>query len=55
MSKLKKLRAQGFDLATVNRRARTWRPRCGQCEVLVVNGVACHEHGCPNRPRTGAS
>jgi hypothetical protein len=34
------------------------RPRrgCDQCEVVSVNGVACHEHGCPNRhldPTTG--
>lgn len=21
---------------------------CSQCEALVINGVACHEHGCPN-------
>lgn len=22
--------------------------RCNQCEALVINGVFCHEHGCPN-------
>jgi hypothetical protein len=22
--------------------------RCTQCEALVINGVACHERGCPN-------
>lgn len=21
---------------------------CGQCEPLMINGVFCHEHGCPN-------
>jgi len=21
---------------------------CDQCEMLSINGVACHEHGCPN-------
>lgn len=21
--------------------------RCSQCEMLVINGVACHETGCP--------
>ena len=21
---------------------------CDQCEVLYINGVKCHEHGCPN-------
>ena len=25
--------------------------RCDQCEMLSINGVACHERGCPN---TGA-
>lgn len=20
---------------------------CNSCEVLVINGVVCHEHGCP--------
>jgi hypothetical protein len=22
--------------------------KCDQCEALVINGVACHEAGCPN-------
>ena len=22
--------------------------RCSQCEVLCINGTACHERGCPN-------
>ena len=21
---------------------------CSQCQALVINGVACHESGCPN-------
>lgn len=21
---------------------------CNQCEALVINGIFCHEHGCPN-------
>jgi hypothetical protein len=24
------------------------RVRCSQCESLVINGIATHEHGCPN-------
>lgn len=24
-------------------------PKCSQCEVLVINGTAYHEHGCPNQ------
>ena len=22
---------------------------CDQCEMVSINGVACHEFGCPNR------
>lgn len=21
--------------------------KCEQCNAMVINGVACHEHGCP--------
>lgn len=24
------------------------RMRCDQCEALMINGVFCHESGCPN-------
>ena len=24
------------------------RMHCDQCEMLAINGVACHETGCPN-------
>ena len=24
---------------------------CDQCEMVSINGVACHETGCPNRYR----
>lgn len=23
--------------------------RCDSCEVVMINGVRCHEHGCPNK------
>jgi hypothetical protein len=26
--------------------------RCDQCEMLSINGVACHETGCPNSRKT---
>ena len=26
----------------------TKRIRCDQCEALMINGVFCHETGCPN-------
>ena len=25
--------------------------RCGQCEALYINGLFCHEHGCPNEQK----
>ena len=27
-------------------------PRCNQCQELRINGVRCHEHGCPNARKT---
>jgi hypothetical protein len=26
--------------------------KCNQCEYLFINGVGCHETGCPNIKRT---
>jgi len=46
------LRRRGFDLTTYNRGTGYYRVRCSQCEALVINGLACHEPGCPNQPRT---
>lgn len=44
-----RLVAQGFDLCSIRD---DWPPTikvgCSQCEAVVINGVACHEHGCPN-------
>jgi len=25
---------------------------CDQCEALMINGVYCHEHGCPDAWKT---
>ena len=25
--------------------------QCDQCCAVIINGVFCHEHGCPNRER----
>lgn len=40
---------------TINRANQTWPEdvteaimRCNQCEALMINGVFCHETGCPN-------
>lgn len=29
-------------------KAPTKRMKCDQCEALMINGVFCHETGCPN-------
>jgi hypothetical protein len=26
----------------------TTHNRCDQCEVVMINGARCHEHGCPD-------
>jgi hypothetical protein len=44
------LKARGFDqteLVKVNGEPRT-RVRCSSCAVAIINGLACHETGCPN-------
>lgn len=30
------------------------REKCDQCEALMINGVYCHEHGCPNKWKDSA-
>ena len=40
------LRDAGFDRSCVEDGYA--RARCSQCEALVIQGVACHEKGCPN-------
>lgn len=49
-SKVKKLRAQGFDLSKYEGASR-WLVACSQCEAACIDGIACHEHGCPNGRR----
>lgn len=43
-----RLRADGFDQSEHVPFTRNYRVRCSQCEALVINGVPCHETGCPN-------
>ena len=45
------LDAQGFDKCYVSEDTETIRVGCSQCEALAINGVACHETGCPNMVR----
>jgi hypothetical protein len=47
------LKLQGFDRTRIGEPEDRWSsypiyPRCSQCEALCVNGIACHEIGCPN-------
>jgi hypothetical protein len=51
------LEARGFDRCEPIGRddygqfKRGVRVRCSQCEALVINGIACHETGCPHDRR----
>lgn len=47
-----RLRARGFDKTRYNRYDNSYSVKCSQCAALVINGVACHERGCPNENRT---
>jgi hypothetical protein len=44
---LANLKVRGFDESYHSGRG-LYRPKCSQCETLVINGMACHETGCPN-------
>jgi len=48
MSRVQQLREQGFDESYAIPFEKVWKVRCSQCEALVINGVPCHETGCPN-------
>ena len=41
-----RIRRQGFDRSHVS--DGSVAVQCSQCEASVIQGVACHEHGCPN-------
>lgn len=43
-----RLREQGFDKTQYDRTMGYYRVRCSQCSAMVINGIACHERGCPN-------
>lgn len=46
-SKLQSFEYRGFDAPEIA--GRQIRVRCSQCEVIGINGHACHETGCPNQ------
>jgi hypothetical protein len=46
--KLATLFALGFDESAHVPFTKQFKVRCSQCEALVINGVPCHETGCPH-------
>ena len=48
---LEQLQEDGFDRSWINHEEETVRVCCSQCEALVINGIATHELGCPNKQR----
>jgi hypothetical protein len=51
LSRVQRLRDAGFDQSYPIPFEHSWKVRCSQCEALVINGIACHETGCPHIPR----
>lgn len=49
-SQIQKLHDAGFDKSYYKQETCTWRVGCSQCEACVINGLPCHETGCPNQP-----
>lgn len=45
------LRKQGFDSSRYDRSDKSWKVGCSQCQAMVIQGIACHENGCPNSRR----
>lgn len=41
------------DMQLPHTKAGTKRRPCPQCEILYINGVRCHEIGCPERSSDG--
>ena len=50
-SKVQQLRDRGFDEAYYKPGSGTWKVQCSQCVAAVINGMPCHETGCPNQVR----
>ena len=49
MSRLDQLKAQGFDRSIRAGRVglESIHVACSQCQAAVINGLPCHESGCP--------
>lgn len=47
MNVAERLEALGFDLSKPAPDG-SWQVACSCCEALAINGLPCHETGCPN-------
>lgn len=45
--KLVELHGRGFDSSEL-RKDGSIKLKCSNCEATAINGIACHEQGCPN-------
>ena len=52
MMKVDKLKRLGFNRSRRSKDNPKYNTvACDQCSALVINGVPCHEQGCPNARR----
>ncbi len=47
ISTVQRLRDRGFDRSEAVPFQTRWHVACSRCEAAVLNGLACHERGCP--------
>lgn len=45
---IESLHRRGFDRSMEDEEEGGCFASCSQCAAVVINGVPCHEHGCPN-------
>jgi len=48
----KELKKEGFDKSYKDRSSGYLEVKCSQCDALVINGIPCHEIGCPNKSKS---
>ena len=46
--RLAQLRTLGFDESYHVPFSKMFKVRCSQCRACAINGIPCHETGCPN-------
>lgn len=47
-NQLARLHLLGFDESRYNPVTQGFRVGCSQCQAACINGIPCHEQGCPN-------